>query len=366
MRHPSGRYLLQKLRQCGRVSHTAVHRCDGADFQRARINPQGHLALLVPTDGAVVGRLPIQARHAQQALNHTQAWLQSPSKQAFDAPTNGIVASEKISQKSIFHHHVWAMVYCLRLKSSVKKHASAACWAFALWQRCTPFHIKMFNTCPRMIFSFSAQFFLLNPMYFARQPLGWLTAALACLSLASPACAEKADRYKPLNVAADRQGTLDMVKKTAVFSGNVIITKGSIVIEADRVEVRELPNGSRHMVAYSNKTRQATFRQKRDQPKESVFGKADQLEYDEKTDTVRFMSRAVAQRLIAGRVVDEIAGDVLVYDNQAEVFSAVGQPASSGAGDGRVRVILTPHEAEPGPDKPAAPPPTPEPSGNRP
>ena len=199
-------------------------------------------------------------------------------------------------------------------------------------------------------------------MHFAKQLLKCVIAVLACLSLVTPACAEKADRYKPLNLVADRQGTLDIVKKTAVFSGNVVITKGSIMIEADRVEIRELPNGSRHMTAYGSKTQQATFRQKRDQPNESVFGKADQLEYDEKTDTVRFVLQAVAQRLIADRVVDEIAGDVLVYDNQTEVFSAVGQPAASGTGQGRVRVILTPRESESPSDKPASP----APSGSRP
>jgi lipopolysaccharide export system protein LptA len=178
--------------------------------------------------------------------------------------------------------------------------------------------------------------------------------------------AEKADRYQPLNLAADRQGTLDMVKKTAVFTGNVVITKGSIVIEADRVEIRELPNGTRHATAYGSKTQQATFKQKRDQPNESVFGKADQLEYDEKTDTVRFVSRALAQRLVADRVVDEITGDILIYDNQAEVFSAASSATPNRTGGGRVRVILAPRETEPLPAQPVSPPSAPDASRERP
>lgn len=195
---------------------------------------------------------------------------------------------------------------------------------------------------------------------------GWLAGAAMtlALTLALPAQAEKGDRYKALSLAADQQGTLDMAKKTAVFKGNVVVTKGTLLIEADRVEIRELPNGSRQAIAFGSAARQATFKQARDKPNEFVFGKADRLEYDEKTDTVRFVSHAVAQRLIGEIVADEIAGDVLVYDNQGEFFSASSEPTRSpGAGPGRVRVILAPREATPAT---SSPPQSPEPAGDKP
>lgn len=181
----------------------------------------------------------------------------------------------------------------------------------------------------------------------------WGVGAALALALALPALAEKSDRYKPLSLAADQQGTLDMAKKTAVFKGNVVVTKGTILMEADRVEIRELPNGSRQATAFGSAARQATFKQARDKPNEFIFGKADRLEYDEKTGTVRFVSRAVAQRLIGELVADEIAGDLLIYDNQAEFFSASSAPSHSpGAGTGRVRVILSPREATPATSSP--------------
>ncbi|MES2888582.1 MAG: lipopolysaccharide transport periplasmic protein LptA [Pseudomonadota bacterium] len=196
-------------------------------------------------------------------------------------------------------------------------------------------------------------------------------------AMAAPVQAEQADRFKPLNLAADRQGTLDMAKKVVVFSGNVVITKGTILIEADRVEVRDLPNGSRLATAFGTADKQATFRQKRDKPNEFVSGRADRLEYDEKADTVRFISRAVARRLLGDVVADEITGNLLVYNGQAEFFSASGAPgapqgAASGPGSGRVRVTLQPRETAPPPgaaSAPAAPPPAPEPNnapGDRP
>src|ERR1700752_2201655 len=89
-------------------------------------------------------------------------------------------------------------------------------------------------------------------------------ALLALVVLAAPAGAEKADRAKPLNVAADRQGTVDLLKQVIVFSGNVIITKGTIIIKADKVEVRETPDGYRSAVAIGSAGKPATFRQKRD------------------------------------------------------------------------------------------------------
>lgn len=178
--------------------------------------------------------------------------------------------------------------------------------------------------------------------------MAWVIGLCAVLVL--PAWAEKADRYQPLTIVADQQGTLDMTHKVAVFTGNVVVTKGTLVIEADRVEVRDLPNGSRQATALGSASRQASFRQKRDAPNEFIFGKADRLEYDEKADTVRFISRAIARRLTGETVTDEITGHVLVYNGQADFFTASAPSstnAASGAAAGRVRITMSPREAAP-------------------
>src|SRR5687767_6790449 len=142
------------------------------------------------------------------------------------------------------------------------------------------------------------------------------------VSLATPAWAEKADRSKPLNVAADRQGTFDLLKQVVVFSGNVIITKGTIVIKADRVEVREGPEGYYTAAALGSKAEPATFRQKRDGVDEFIDGQADRLEYDEKADTVRFVNNAVVRRLRGATIGDEIVGSLITYDNTTEVSAS--------------------------------------------
>jgi lipopolysaccharide export system protein LptA len=176
-----------------------------------------------------------------------------------------------------------------------------------------------------------------------------LSAFCLAMLLAAPAAAEKADRSKPLNVAADRQGTFDLLKQVIVFSGNVIITKGSIVIKADRVEVRESPEGYYTAVALGSKAQPATFRQKRDGVDEFIDGQADRLEYDEKADTARFVNNAIVRRLRGASIGDEIVGSLITYDNSAEVFSVSGGSAATTAGSpgGRVRAVLSPREGTP-------------------
>jgi lipopolysaccharide export system protein LptA len=176
-----------------------------------------------------------------------------------------------------------------------------------------------------------------------------LAAFCLAVFIAAPAGAEKADRSKPLNVAADRQGTFDLLKQVVVFSGNVIITKGTIVIKADRVEVREGPDGYRVAVAVGSSARPATFRQKRDGLDEHIDGQADRLEYDERADTVRFVNNAIVRRLRGATIGDEITGHLISYDNTTEVFSVTGGTPANTAGSpgGRVRAVLTPREGTP-------------------
>jgi lipopolysaccharide export system protein LptA len=176
-----------------------------------------------------------------------------------------------------------------------------------------------------------------------------ITAAALAVVMAVPALAEKADRTKPLNVAADRQGSFDLLKQVVVFSGNVIITKGTIVIKADRVEVREAPDGYRTAVAIGGAGKPATFRQKRDGVEEYIDGQADRLEYDEKGDVIRFVNNAMVRRLRGTGIGDEITGSLITYDNTTEVFNVSGGTPQATAGGasgsgGRVRAVLTPRE----------------------
>ena len=175
---------------------------------------------------------------------------------------------------------------------------------------------------------------------------GTLPSLTACVALAlataAPAWADRTDRSQPLTIEADRPGTIDLLKQVVVFNGNVVITQGTLTIRADRVEVRELPDGFRVATALGAAGQPATFRQRREGSDEHIEGAAERIEYDGRGDTLRFVGKA-AMRRAGGATADEITGGLITYDNTTEVFSVAG--AASGEAGGRVRAVLTPPPA---------------------
>lgn len=179
-------------------------------------------------------------------------------------------------------------------------------------------------------------------------------AALAAALAAPAARAEKADRGQPMNVEADA-GRYDDVKRIGTFSGNVVVTKGTIQIRAGQIEVRQTPDGYQAGVATAAPGKLASFRQKREGVDETIEGQADRIEYDSRSDTVRFVGHAVVRRYRDGKVADETTGNLITYDNTSEVFSVSGG-ASAAGGSGRVRAVLTPRaDAASAPEAASAP-----------
>jgi lipopolysaccharide export system protein LptA len=182
-----------------------------------------------------------------------------------------------------------------------------------------------------------------------------LVTGLASLLVApSLALAERADRGKPLSVEADA-GRYDDARQVGLFTGNVVITKGTIVLRASQVEVRQSPDGHQSSVATGTPEAPARFRQKREGVDEHLEGEAERIEYDSRADTVRFVNRAVLRRFRGAVVADEASGQLITFDNAASVYSVSGGSEATG---GRVRAVLSPRGAE---APPAGPSPTPTP-----
>ncbi|WP_119966935.1 lipopolysaccharide transport periplasmic protein LptA [Simplicispira lacusdiani] len=187
----------------------------------------------------------------------------------------------------------------------------------------------------------------------------WLALALlVCVAwgVAGTARAEKADRNKPMNIEADALRHDDL-KQTSVFTGRVVMTKGSIVLRGGRLEVRQDADGYQFGVVTADAGQRAFFRQRRDPvagaPEEFIEGEGEVIEYDGRADSVRFVRRAELRRLRGAVVSDEITGAVIVYNNLTDVFTVDGQKAGTNAagdapvGGGRVRAVLSPKEAKP-------------------
>jgi len=174
-----------------------------------------------------------------------------------------------------------------------------------------------------------------------RLAVAGLMVALSCHS----ARAERADRTKPLNVEADN-GRYDDVKQLGIFTGNVVVTKGTMSMRAAHIEIRQSPDGAQFGIATAEEGKRAIFRQKREGLDEYIEGEGERIEYDGKADVVRFINRAVIRRFRGAVLADETAGSTIIYDNVAEVFSVVGGAAAATPTNpsGRVRAVLTPRE----------------------
>ena len=184
----------------------------------------------------------------------------------------------------------------------------------------------------------------------AMQPHRFIVLLL-CAAALTPTQAEKADRSKPLTIEADQPGSVDLLKQLVIFNGNVVVAQGTMAIRAERVEVRERPDGHRSATALGSAAKPAAFKQKRDGVDETIEGSAEHIEYDSRGDVVRFSGNAQVRRLRGATPADEISGSVITYDNGNETFSVQGAAAAPGAastaGSGRVRVVITPKPESP-------------------
>lgn len=148
----------------------------------------------------------------------------------------------------------------------------------------------------------------------------------------------------------------DDARQVSVFTGKVVITKGSIVIRGQQVEVRQDAQGNQFGTVTASSTEPAYFRQKREGVDEFIEGEAQSIEYDGKADTVRFAQKAQLRRYRGATLADEISGAVIVYDNGKDLFTVDGgvKQGSLGAPGGRVRAMLTPKPEGAAPVAPAA------------
>ncbi|OYT91393.1 MAG: lipopolysaccharide transport periplasmic protein LptA [Burkholderiales bacterium PBB3] len=170
-----------------------------------------------------------------------------------------------------------------------------------------------------------------------------LLIGFALTVLPGLALAEKADRNKDMNIESDTL-YFDNLKQVNVFTGAVTLTKGTIQIRGAKLETREDPEGFQFGLVTGSAASPAFFRQKRDGVDEFIEGEGEVIEYDGRTDTVKFIKKAVVRRLRGAVVADEITGGLVVYNNLADTFSVDGgtSKAVGAVPAGRVRVRMTP------------------------
>lgn len=167
-------------------------------------------------------------------------------------------------------------------------------------------------------------------------------ACLACLLvIAAPfAYAERADRDKPTVIDSDKLNHDDQ-RQVTVFTGNVVLTKGTLTLRGDRMELWQDAAGN----YYGTLTgRPARFRQKRDAVNEFMEGESLKVDYDGKDEIVVLTTNAIMRRLEGDVLKDRVSGDRLTYNNVTERYEV-----ESGEGQGRARMFVMP-KSEPAAD----------------
>lgn len=155
--------------------------------------------------------------------------------------------------------------------------------------------------------------------------------------------AEKADSEKPTNVEAD-QMAYDDVKQINTFTGNVILTRGTLVMHAYKMIVTQDPAGYQYATLLAPAGGLATFRQKRDTgPNQWVEGQAERIEYNGKSELVKLFSKAKLRRLEGTKPTDEVEGEFISYDSRAEFFNVNNTATGENKpGGGRIKAVIQP------------------------
>ena len=168
-------------------------------------------------------------------------------------------------------------------------------------------------------------------------------AALAVGLVSLSASAERADSLKQAKIDFSN-AHIDEVTQTRTFTGNVVLTRGTLTIKADKAVLKESPEGYMAVTLTAAPGQPATFRQKRDGgPDLWVEGQAQRIEYDERAELVKLFTTAEVRELENGRMTNEIKGPFISYDNRREVAQVRNDASgASKVGGGRGTLILSP------------------------
>jgi lipopolysaccharide export system protein LptA len=154
-------------------------------------------------------------------------------------------------------------------------------------------------------------------------------AMVAALLAPAALHAEKADRDKPINIVADTS-SMDDLKKVSVLEGNVVITQGTMTIRANRVILKQLPDGTQTATAYGNPV---AMRQKRDGVDEYVDAYAQRVEYNDRSEIVELFDNA---RVISGK--NDVRNVYITYNMTTEKAEAKCPPSNPQCGQ---RTVIT-------------------------
>lgn len=166
---------------------------------------------------------------------------------------------------------------------------------------------------------------------------------LPLLLLSTIVQALESDRHKPLRIVADT-AVIDEQDGTAIYTGNVVLTQGTLKIAADKLRIATEEGKVAKVTADGEP---ALFSQVPEPDQSEVIAKAKAIDYLVRTQIL------VLKRNASIVQADNIfRGEEILYEIQSQRLQAQGQAANPQPGDikGRVEMIL-PAAAETAPEE---------------
>ena len=143
------------------------------------------------------------------------------------------------------------------------------------------------------------------------------------------------DSDQPIEIEADTM-MVEETKNTSTYEGDVILTQGSLIINADKLIIREDRQGFQHSTSIGKPT---TIKQKMKGSDEYIEGKALRIEYDGHMDKIHLYEEAFVKK-----GDDEVWGDYIMYDATSEFAQALSRQNTSDSSNkkGRTKAIIKP------------------------
>ncbi len=154
--------------------------------------------------------------------------------------------------------------------------------------------------------------------------------------------AEKADQDKPIILEAEKVSVNDVLQ-IYDLSGQILLTKGSILITGEKGKIKVDPEGYEYVDIQGDPKSIASFRQRREGlANEFMQGRGQTVTYNAKTELLTLTGDANLRRLHNMQMLDQLHGWKIDYDDITQRYQ-VYPPKDAKAEDlPLARAILSP------------------------
>ena len=172
-----------------------------------------------------------------------------------------------------------------------------------------------------------------------RLSLSYLLLAFILFCLPVTLMALSSDRNQPINLEAD-SAEIDDLKGISIYTGNVILTQGSMVIKSHKLTLyNDKNNDLEKAIAIGSEKKLATFKQRPEGKEQDFRARSKTMIYYINQDKIHLLKKAHIWQ--AG---DTFSGNKIIYDTKNDTVAASSLKNKSGqtSEKNRVRVTIQP------------------------